>query len=194
MTDNKEKDMQTNVETEEIITEEASADEIIVEEVVVEEVAAEEMIDEADTGETGEAAGMAEKPKKEKRIRGFFKGKKLAIGIAVLIVLLVANVTVFGAKVHKNKGHHGHGGKTVEREYKAGNEAKHGDKVEVSLKEGGRAECKVEKRGDEAAKGSGKAEKGKGDRGDKAERGDEAAAKSGAETGAEAGTEDGAAA
>jgi len=108
MTDNNEKDVQTSVEAEEMATEEIDAKEVIAEEMTVEEV--------------------AEEPKKKGRVREFFKTRKMAIGITVLIVLLVANVSVFGMNKFMNKGFRDHGGKTVEREYSKGPGAERGDK------------------------------------------------------------------
>jgi len=175
MTDNKDKEMQTNVEaeenaagetTDEVMAGEEAAEEVITEEVVVEEVYVEETVDvaeadeaaetidvaetdeQAETMDAGEAVVMAPAAgglKKKGRCRGFFKSHKLGIGIAVLIVLLVANVSVFGLNKFSNKGHRDHGGKTVEREYKQGGGAECGykdgyaNKDKEAVKDAGKA-------------------------------------------------------
>jgi len=181
MADKKEKDVLTNVETEEIIVEEVVVEEVDGEEVVVEEVIVEEMIDVVDAAETADTVEVpepvemiseTEKPKKKGRIRGFFKGKKLAIGIIVLAVLLVANVSVFGMNKHMNKGHRAHSGKTVEREYTQGPSKEYGKKGVECKKDGGkeqRAEVKPNKEGKAGAEGTGEARGSKGDKKAKAE-------------------------
>ena len=103
MTDKKMEDQQTGVETEEVMAEEFPQEELIVEEVIAAEI------------------NDADQPKKEGRFRGFFKTRKLAIGITVLVILLAANVTVLGSNMHFGKGgHRAHSGKTIEREYAQG--------------------------------------------------------------------------
>ena len=173
MTDKKEKDVLTNVETEEIIVEE-----VIVEEVDGEEVVVEEMIDVVEAAETADTVEVPEPvemisetaaPKKKGRIRGFFKTKKLAIGIIVLIVLLVANVSVFGMHKHMNKGHRGHSGKTVEREYTQGPTKAHGKNDSVCMKDGkdSRAEMKQHKGGKSGADGTHESGENRGSKGDR---------------------------
>jgi len=117
MTD-KEKEIQ---EIEEGTEAEEVQEEIIAEEINGGETDAEETIAAAETDQV-------EEPKKKGKIRGFFKTRKLAIGITVLVVLLVANVAVLGANKMSHKGHRDHGGKTVEREYKQGQKYERGDK------------------------------------------------------------------
>jgi len=128
MTDKKEKDVLTNVDAEEIITEE----------VITEDGVSEDVIDVVEIIE-------AEEPKKKGRVRGFLKKRGLAIGIIVLVVLLAANITVFGKHKIGGKGHHGYGGKTVEREYTEGS------RVECGVKEG--KEAKEVKEGRECKDG-----------------------------------------
>jgi len=71
--------------------------------------------------ETIQAAPPAAEPNKPGRFRSSFKNRKLAVGIGVLAVLLVANVAVFGMNKHSMKCYRDHGGRAVaEREYKQG--------------------------------------------------------------------------
>ena len=68
-----------------------------------------------------EADPLPAEPRKPGCVRSFFKTKRMAIGICVLAVLLVANVAVFGAHKHCGKGFRDHGGRAVaECEYKYG--------------------------------------------------------------------------
>jgi len=122
-----------------------------------------------------EAEPLPAEPSKPGCVRSFFKTKRMAIGICVLAVLLVANVAVFGAHKHCGKGFRDHGGRAIaECEYKQGPKAD----MPCSMSEMGekgsgykdscedkdcqyKEQCKKE-----AGKGKG-ATKGKGARGDK---------------------------
>ena len=85
---------------------------------------AEEEVEDADPIAAVEAEPLDAEPGKPGCIRSFFKNKRMAIGICVLAVLLVANVAVFGAHKHCGKGIRDHGGKAVAAcEYKQGPKA-----------------------------------------------------------------------
>ena len=157
--------------------EEAVAEEIEAEAVTEEtegETTAEEMIGgETDAGEAIAAAEIDrnEKPKKKGKIRGFFKTRKLAVGITVLVVLLVANVAVFGANKMSGKGHRDHGGKTVERQYTEGQKFERGDKESGIYQDSEKVP-----RGEKDPRGDGACEKDgskveKGEKGTKSEAG-----------------------
>jgi len=170
MTDNKEKDVRTDAEAEEIveeeaITDEAATDEAMTDEIVTDEIVIEDVIEENTIEE--EMSPKIEGKKKPGRIRGFFKTRKLAIGITVLAVLLVANVAAFGVNKHMNKGFRDHGGKTIVREYTKGPMNESGVKAP-------RAEGKGEMHAEKAPKSEGgshkedesRAEKGMNEKGE----------------------------
>ena len=128
MTDDKEKDVQTNADAEDIVAdveEEVTVTDVDAEEeVTITYTDAEEAALDAEEevtityADADDAAPVSEEPKKEGRFKRFFKNRKLAIGVTVLAILLVANVSVLGLNMHKGKGFRDHGGgKTVEREY-----------------------------------------------------------------------------
>ena len=120
MTDDKEKDVQINADAEDIVAD-------VEEEVTVTDVDAEEEVTITYT-DADDVAPVSEEPKKEGRFKRFFKTRKLAIGVTVLAILLVANVSVLGANMHKGKSFRDHGGKTVEREYTKSPDYEKGEK------------------------------------------------------------------
>jgi len=146
MTDEKEKDVQTDADAEEIVvdTEEediaadADAEDVVAdaeEEVIMTDADAEDVVADAEEevtvtyADAEDAAPVSEEPKKEGRFKRFFKTRKLAIGVTILAILLVANVSVLGLNMHKGKGFRDHGGgKTVEREYTKSPDYEKGDK------------------------------------------------------------------
>jgi len=170
MSDDKEKDVQSMGDEEEVITEETATEdtgsedattEEMTEEAVIEEVIVEEVIVEEITEADPEAAA----PMKKGRTRGFFKTRKLAIGITVLVVLLVANVAVLGMNKMSHKGGRDHGGRTtVEREYTQGQMHDSGKHIE----RGDKDTCKTDmsEKGDKADRGD------KGEKADKADKSD----------------------
>ena len=173
---NNEKEKLNNGEAEEL-KEEAVAEETEAEAVAEEtegETTAEEMIGgETDAGEAIAAAEIdpEEEPKIKVKKRGFFRTHKLAVGITVLVVLLVANVAVFGMNKMSGKGHRDHGGKTVERQYSEGQKFERGDK-ESGINQNSEKVPRGEKdlRGDGACEKDGsKVEKG--EKGTKSEAG-----------------------
>ena len=128
MIDEKEKDVQTDADAEDIVAD-------VEEEVTVTDVDAENAAPDMEEevtityAEADDAAPESEEPKKEGRFKRFFKTRKLAIGVTVLAILLVANVSVLGLNMHKGKGFRDHGGgKTVEREYTKSPDYEKGEK------------------------------------------------------------------
>jgi len=128
MTDDKEKDVQTNADAEDIVAD-------VEEGVTITYTDAEEAALDAEEevtityADADDAAPVSEEPKKEGRFKRFFKNRKLAIGVTVLAILLVANVSVLGLNMHKGKGFRDHGGgKTVEREYTKSPDYEKGEK------------------------------------------------------------------
>jgi hypothetical protein len=112
-------------------------EQIVIEEAGGEVMEAGEAMEAAETAEPVGTAPPVAEPKKPGRSRNFFKTKKLAIGISVLAILLVANVAMFGAHKHAGKGVRDHGSKAnVECEYKQGAKS---DKSEKDYEK--RAEC-----------------------------------------------------
>ena len=173
MKDEKEKDVQTDVETEETVEtdetlEMAETDETV--EMAETDEAVSEEAPEEDAIPDVIMSAATEEPKKKGRVRGFFKTRKLAIGITVLAVLLVANIAVFGANKMGHKGHRDHGGgKVVEREYAQGQEYDRGDRID----KGNDAKCDSEKapradKGDKADRADKADKANKGDKPDKA--------------------------
>ena len=75
-----------------------------------------------------ETISRPEEPKKEGRGRCFFKSHKMAIGITVLVILLVANVAVLGANIHMSKMFRGYGGQMMERGMMYGPGIERGDR------------------------------------------------------------------
>ena len=169
MKDEKEKDVQTDVETEETVetdeTLEMAETEETVEMAETDDAVSEEAPEEEEAIPDVIMSAATEEPKKKGRVRGFFKTRKLAIGITVLAVLLVANIAVFGANKMGHKGFRDHGGgKVVEREYAQGQTHDRGDRIDRDKD----VKCASDKadRADKADKAD------RADKADKADKGD----------------------